>query len=331
MSNASTIKISKPLKRFALVLKDLKKAPGVQLLRSKPALLIIQTFVNWQRDDCFEMGAALSYYALFSLFPTVLVAMSVFGAFLGPTTRASDQILFFAQSSLPPAAFSLVESTLVNLNRNSLEAGIISFLILCFTASGVFGALTRSMNRIWNVDQDCEDQRGVRSAAKTFMRNRFLGFLLVCSTSVMIFVSLVSNIVIKVIIDAVDNLKSFVWFIQIDDLLILKTLQVSTSYFLIACVIMSMFKILPSTRIYWGDVLLGGLATTGLFMLLQHLASNSIIQVGEQFLSYGVVGSVMILMLWIFLSCQVFFLGCEMTYVYTHLFGSRSGGDPCSD
>ncbi len=320
-----TIKAVKPLRRFELVLKDLKKAPGMQFLKSKPAVLIIQTFVKWQRDDCLEMGAALSYYALFSLFPIVLVGLSVFGAFAVPAGQASEQILSFARSSLPPEAFSLVENTLLTLNRNSLEAGIISFLILCFTASGVFGALTRSLNKIWQVDQDKKRQSGVKSAAKTFVRNRFLAFVLVFSTSALIFVSLVSNIVIKVIIDVVENLESFVGFIQIDDLLILRTLQVSTSYILIAVVIMLLFKLLPSTRIFWGDVWLGGLATTALFMMLQHLASNSIIRVGEQFLSYGAVGSVMILMLWIFLSCQVFFLGCEMTYVYTYLFGSRSG------
>ena len=305
--------------------KNLKRTPGIQLLRSRPAVLIIQTVVKWQRDDCLEMGAALSYYALFSLFPIVLVGLSVFGAFLGPTSQASDQILFFAQSSLPPEAFSLIENTLLNLNRNSLGAGIISFLILCFTASGVFGALTKSMNKIWQVDQELKNRKGVKSAAKTFMRNRFLAFVLVFSTSLLIFISLVSNIVIKVIIDIVDDLESVVSFVEVDNLLILRTLQVSTSYLLISCVIMLLFKLLPSTHVFWGDVWLGGLMTTGLFMLLQHLASNSIIRVGEQFLSYGAVGSVMILMLWIFLSCQVFFLGCEMTYVYAHLCGSRSG------
>ncbi|NER80270.1 MAG: YihY/virulence factor BrkB family protein [Leptolyngbya sp. SIO1D8] len=321
-----TIRTNSPLRLFALVFKDLKKAPGVQLLRSKPALLVIQTVLKWQRDDCLEMGAALSYYALFSLFPTVLVGLSVFGAFLGPTSQAADQILQFARSSLPPEAFKLIENTLLTLNRNSLEAGIISFLLLCFTASGVFGALTRSMNKIWQVNQGDKSQKGVKSAAKTFMRNRFLAFMLVFSTSALIFVSLVSNIVIKIIIDVVGNLRSAVGFIHIDDLLVLRTLQISTSYLLISCVIMLLFRLLPSTRICWGDVWLGGLTTTGLFMLLQHLASNSIIRVGEHFLSYGAVGSVMILMLWIFLSCQVFFLGCEMTYVYAHLFGSRSGG-----
>lgn len=316
---------SKPLKRFELVLKSLHKVPGIQLLRSKPVVLVIQTALKWQRDDCLEMGAALSYYALFSLFPTVLIVLSIVGAFIGPESGAAEQILLFARNSLPPEAYSLVDNTLSQLNRNSLEAGIISFLILCFTASGVFGALTRSMNKIWQVDLEKKHQTGVKSAAKNFMRNRFFAFMLVFSTSALIFMSLISKIIIEVIIEVVQNLESVLGILQIDDLLILKALQTSTSYLGISAIIMLLFRILPNTRICWGDVFLGSLATSGLFMLLQHLASNSIIRFGEQFLSYGAVGSVMILLLWIFLSCQVFFLGCELTYVYTYLFGSRSG------
>lgn len=319
------IKTSKSLRHFELVLKSLHKVPGIQLLRSRPVVLVIQTALKWQRDDCLEMGAALSYYALFSLFPTVLIVLSIVGAFIGPESGAAEQILLFARNSLPPEAYSLVDNTLSQLNRNSLEAGIISFLILCFTASGVFGALTRSMNKIWQVDLEKTHQTGVKSAAKTFMRNRFLAFMLVFSTSALIFMSLVANIVIEIIIEVVQDLENAVGLFQIDDLLVLKALQTGTSYLGISVIIMLLFRVLPNTRICWGDVFWGGLATSGLFMLLQHLASNSIIRFGEQFLAYGAVGSVMILLLWIFLSCQVFFLGCELTYVYTHLFGSRSG------
>lgn len=325
LESMGIIKTSKPLRRCVLVFKNLDKVPGVQLLRSRPAVLVIQTALKWQRDDCLEMGAALSYYALFSLFPTVLIVLSIVGAFIGPESGASEQILLFARNSLPPEAYSVVDNTLSQLNRNSLEAGIISFLILCFTASGVFGALTRSMNKIWQVDQEQKHRTGVKSAAKKFMRNRFLAFVLVFSTSALIFLSLISKILIDVIIQIVDNLENAVGLFQIDDLLMLEALQTSTSYLGISAIIMVLFKVLPNTRIFWRDVWLGGLATSGLFMLLQHLASNSIIRVGEQFLSYGAVGSVMILLLWIFFSCQVFFLGCELTYAYTHLFGSRSG------
>lgn len=329
LESMGIIRTSNPFRRFGVVIKNFDKLPGAQFLRTRPAVLIVQTALKWQRDDCLEMGAALSYYALFSLFPTVLIVLSIVGAFIGPESGASEQILLFARNSLPPEAYSLVDNTLSQLNRNSLEAGIISFLILCFTASGVFGALTRSMNKIWQVDQERKHETGVKFAAKKFVRNRFLAFMLVFSTSALIFLSLISKIIIEIIIEVVENLENAVGLFQIDDLLVLKTLQTGASYLGISAIIMLLFKVLPNTRICWRDVYLGGLATSGLFMLLQHLASNSIIRVGEQFLSYGAVGSVMILLLWIFLSCQVIFLGCELTYVYTYLFGSRSGAYPC--
>lgn len=303
----------------------LRNIPGIRLLRSRPVVLVVQAVLKWQRDECWEMGAALAYYALFSLFPIFLVILSLFGALLGPKTEIYHQIMLFAVNSLPPEAFNLVNDTLVHLNRNSVGAGIVSFLLLCFTASGVFGALTRSMNKIWRAYEGEGDRSGVRKALMKFLRNRLFGFLLVLSSGALILVSLISNIVIQIVLDVIENLSSAVSFVQIDDLLLLRTLQISTTYIILAGVIMSLYKVLPSVQIDWQDVWLGGLVTTGLLMLLQYLVSNSIITLGGHFRSYGVVGSVMILMLWIFLTCQIFFLGSEVTYVYAHLFGSRSG------
>ncbi|MEB3266969.1 MAG: YihY/virulence factor BrkB family protein [Leptolyngbya sp.] len=309
-------------------MKHLKNVPGVRLLKSKPIVLVAQTLMKWQRDDCFEMGAALSYYALFSLFPIFLVILSVFGALTGPTSEVYDQILLFARSGLPPEAYKLVTNTLLHLNRNSVGAGIVSFFLLWFTASGVFGALTRAMNKIWRVNLPEETDTNFRTAVGTFLRNRILAFLLVFSSAAMMLVSLISNIVIKIILDVLNNLNDAVGFMEINDLLLLRTLQIIFTYFILSTVVMILFKVLPSTPIAWKDVWLGGLTTTGLFMLLQHLVSNSIIQLGEQFRSYGVLGSVMILMLWLFLTCQVFLLGTEMTYVYAYMFGSRCGLTP---
>lgn len=307
------------------MLKKLKKAPGIQLLKSKPVVLVVQTVVKWQRDECWEIGAALSYYALFSLFPIFLVMLSVFGAFIGPTSQVHDQVLQFSQGSLPPEAHTLVESTLTHLNRNSVSAGIVSFLLVFFTASSVFGALTRAMNKIWHVHLAETHGSGMQSAVATFLRNRILAFLLVFSSAALMVVSLLSKIVIEVVLDLLLNLGNVIRFIQLDDLLLLRTLQGLATYLILSAVLMVLFKVLPKTRIAWRDVWLGGVVSTGLFMLLQHLVSNSIIQMGGQFRSYGVIGSVMILMLWIFLTFQILLLGSEMTYVYAHLSGSRSG------
>lgn len=85
--------------------------------RARVIQLLIRTFLKWQQDKCLAMGAALSYYTLFSLFPLILVILSIFGFVIGPNTYAYDQILFFARSNLPSEAYSIVESTLIRSTR----------------------------------------------------------------------------------------------------------------------------------------------------------------------------------------------------------------------
>jgi membrane protein len=80
---------------------------------------------------------------------------------------------------------------------------------------------------------------------------------------------------------------------------------------------------LPSIHVAWGDVWISALFVALLLVGLQQLVSNSVISIGSHFLSYGVIGAVMILLLWIFLTCQIFLFGCVFSYVYAHLFGSR--------
>jgi membrane protein len=121
----------------------------------------------------------------------------------------------------------------------------------------------------------------------------------------------------------VNDLSQSTDLIQIDTLWLLNRLEKSTIFVLLSLAMMVLFKILPSTLVAWGDVWLGALISVNLFLLLQYLVSNSIFQIGNQFLSYGVFGSMMVLLLWIYLTCQLFFLGSEFTYVYAHLFGSR--------
>jgi len=98
---------------------------------------------------------------------------------------------------------------------------------------------------------------------------------------------------------------------------------VDSSVFVLALAICVLFKVMPTIPLAWRDVWLGALLTATLLVGLRELTSSSVVSLGGQFSSYGVVGSVMILMLWIFLTCQIFFFGCEFSYVYTHLFGSR--------
>ena len=299
-----------------------------QVLPSRGAQLFIQTGLKWQKDKCLEMGAALSYYALFSLFPIALVIAGVLGFFLGPDTNAAQKILTFTQDSLPPEAFGIVQDTLLRLNRQSVGAGIVGFGVSFFAASSVFAALDRSVDRIWKAEEpDTDETMTLKANAIALLGKRLIAFGLVISTSLLLFLSLLSNIAIRVVIDVIDNMDRTLAFVQVDSLLIAKVLQVGSSFLLVALAVLLLFRFLPSTPTPWKDLWPGTLFTTVLLLGLQQSVSRNIIHIGGQYQSYGAIGGVMILMLWIYLTCQIFFFGCVMSYVYAHLFGSRRNHD----
>lgn len=150
-----------------------------------------------------------------------------------------------------------------------------------------------------------------------------MAFLLVLSSTALILISLLSDIALKIILKLLKDVEQIVSWFQVDEAFLWNSLQFGITFLLLTSVVMILFKTLPSTVIKWGDIWLGALITVSLFSLLQGLVSSGVIRIGEQFRAYGVIGGVMVLLLWIYLTCQIFFLGCEFTYVYTHLFGSR--------
>lgn len=308
-------------------------------MRSAWVKLLGHTLLKWQRDECLEMGAALAYYGLFSLFPIILVILSIVGFVIGPNTVAYNQILLFAQEALPADAFRVVQDTLLQLHNGSTQASIIGFGILLFTASGFFGALSRAFDKIWHVKPHAEAGGSVTAIALNFLWKRVFAFLMVIGSAGLIFVSLASNIAIDTLFKLLGDFSERMDLLTLNQLNLLPWFQAGLSFLALALVVMVLFNVLPSTRVAWGDVWLGSLLTALLWVMLQQLISNSVISLGSRFRSYGVVGGVMVLMLWIYLTSQIFFLGGEFTYVYAHMFGSRRHGklgrvrsqDPNSD
>jgi membrane protein len=294
-----------------------------QILPSKPVQLLIQTGLKWDRDNVPGMAAALSYYALFSLFPLLLVLLSIVGVLMGPNTEVFITIQDTIERFLPAEAHDLIRDTLIALHQNSVGAGLVGFVLLLFMASTIFVILKRYVNQIWQSPSRVTEAGSPVKMVLFFIANKISGFLLVFGTALLLFASLVSNIIIKIILKLVNEFQELLPFVQIDELQLSRGLQVSSSLFIIAIAMCILFKILPTIRLSWNDVWLGALITASALVGLQQLVSNSVISIGSRFLSYGVIGSVMVLMLWIFLACQIFFLGCEFSYVYAHLFGSR--------
>ncbi|MFM7438809.1 MAG: YihY/virulence factor BrkB family protein, partial [Snowella sp.] len=189
-------------------------------------------------------------------------------------------------------------------------------------ASKIFEALNRSVDKIWGIHSNIETEKKLKHKALDFLKDKILAFFLVLGTVLVLLISMLSNVAIKVILEVINQFKNFVIGIEIDDLLLIKSLQLGISFLLILSVIMGLFKILPSRRVYWQDIGVGAFLTVSLLMLLQSLVSNGFIQIGEQFRAYGVIGNVMVLLLWIYLVFQIFFLGCEFSVVYSQLLGS---------
>jgi membrane protein len=287
--------------------------------------LVAGTVLKWQQDDCLEMGAALAYYALFSMFPMILVSLSIVGFLIGPSTDAYNAVLNFAQETLPPDAFPIVQTTLIQFHTGSTSASIVGFGILLFTASGFFGALSRSFDKIWHTKPQHHRFDGMGEVAFIFLWRRFLAFLLVIGATGLIFLSLLSNIAIDAVTKILEGVHQWVTVVGLDQVQLLAWLRLGVSFVTLTLVVMVLYKTLPSTRVAWWDVWLGAFLTAVLWLILQQLISNSVISLGSQFRSYGVISGVMVLMLWIYLTSQIFFLGGEFTYVYAHMFGSRRG------
>ncbi len=292
------------------------------VIPSKPVQLLVQTGLKWDRDNVPGMAAALSYYALFSLFPLLLVLLSIFGVLIGPNTEAFLAIQEVIERFLPTEVHALVKETIIALNQNSVGAGLVGFVLLLFMASTIFVILKRYVNQIWQAPSRVTEAGSPIKMVLFFVANKLSGFLLVFGTALLLFASLISNIIIKIILRLVSEFQVLLPLVKVDELQLGRGLQISSSLFILAVAICVLFKILPTIRLRWNDVWLGGIITASALVGLQQLVSSSVISIGVRFLSYGVVGSVMILMMWIFLACQIFFFGCEFSYVYAHLFGS---------
>jgi membrane protein len=293
------------------------------ILPSKPAQLLLQTGMKWDRDNCPGMAAALSYHALFSLFPILLVILSIISSLIGGNTEAFEHIKEAIERYLPPEVHGLIKETVVALNENSIGAGIIGFGLLLWTGSTVFAVLRNSVNKIWRSHDPASEPQSIWMMVFSFITNQLLAFLLVFGIALLLLSSLISKIAIDTILKLVATFEETFAFIHIDELLLSRGLQTSSSFLILSLAACILFKILPSVYVSWGDVWLGALLTALSLVVLQQLVSNSVISIGSNFLAYGVIGSVMILLLWIYLTCEIFFIGCEFSYVYARLFGSR--------
>ncbi len=225
----------------------------MRILPSRPIQLVIRTGLKWDRDNCPGMAAALSYYALFSLFPLLLVILSIVGTLIGPETDAFRYIQKLIVRDLPPTVHDMVVGTIIALNQNSVGAGIVGFGLLFFAASKLFTVLRQSVNIIWESPARLSEAGSIPKMVLFFILNKLVAYLLVLATALLLLASFLANLVIRAVVELVNHFQESVPLIQqVDELLLTRGLQVSTSVFILSVTLCVLFKLRSGGTSGWG-------------------------------------------------------------------------------
>lgn len=288
-------------------------------LRQDMIPLLRETWGGFQDDEAGQLGAALSYYTMFSLFPLVLLLTAILGYVLRTEDTQQDILRVVGQNISPQLRESL-EAAMEGLANNAGAATAVGLVTLLMGASGIFQQLNLSFNKIWKVAKPVPGQ-GVITVVRTTITKRLEAFLMVLAVGVLLIISLVLTGVSQAVLQGAGTWLGFgpdSWVMQglgvAAGLLI--TLGLNTLIFAL------LFRYLPDVNPAWGDVWLGALLTAVIWEVAKRLLA---IYIGRSAYAsaYGAVGTVLVLMAWIFFSSQVLFLGAEFTCAYAHRLGSR--------
>jgi membrane protein len=271
--------------------------------------VVKETASDWQDDKAATLAAALAYYTLLSIAPLIVLAVAVIGLAFGEDA-ARGQISEQIGGLVGAQAGEAIEA--IARNASAPEAGVIStvigIVVLLFGASGVFGELQTSLNTIWEVEP--KPGRGI----KGLIKDRFFSFTMVLGVAFLLLVSMILNA-------AIASLGRFLEGALPGGEALWSVLNVVISLGVVTLLFALIYKVIPDAKIQWRDVWIGAFVTALLFSIGKLLVG---LYLGKSTFvsSYGAAGSVVALVVWVYYSSQIVFLGAELTQVYARRFGS---------
>jgi len=286
----------------------------MQLKKLKPVFLqllhVMRCAVSeWFDDRCGSKGAALAFYTLFSMAPIMVLVLAVAGFFYG--ADAAQGQLFGQLRGLMgekgAAALQLVVAGAKN-HGTGLKATLIAGVLLLVGATTVFSELKDSLDDIWEVPKP------TGSNWWDLIRTRLLSFGLILVLAFLLMVSLVVSAALTV-------MENYVGGLWKEATVILGWIAWLISFLVIAVLFGVIYKLLPRLKLAWRDVVIGALGTAALFELGKFLIGLYIGNSGVAD-SFGAAGSTIALLLWVYYSAQIFFLGAEFARQYAVQMGS---------
>ncbi|MES2348215.1 MAG: YihY/virulence factor BrkB family protein [Pseudomonadota bacterium] len=279
-------------------------------MQNKSIISVLSCTVSeWFEHRASSMGAALAFYTLFSLAPILVLVLAIAGWFYGP--QAAQGQLFAELRGLVGAqgaeAIQLVLAGARNKEEGRL-ATMIAGALLLFGATSVFAELKASLDAIWQVPPL------TRGTAWDVIRTRLLSFGMILVLAFLLMVSLV--------VSALLTLLEQFWGSHWGDAgMVLSALNYVIGFVVISALFGAIFKLLPRIKLSWHDVTIGAMGTAALFSLGKYLIGAYIGNSGVTS-SFGAAGSMIALLLWVYYSAQIFFLGAEFARQYALQLGS---------
>lgn len=279
--------------------------------------MLKDTVLGFINDEALSRGAAIAFYTVTSIAPVLLIVIAIAGLAFG-RDAAQNAITEQLSGLMGQQTAEVLQTAVASAASKSsgVVATIIGIIILMVTASGVFGEMQTALNVIWKAKPEgTTASRLIRARAASLGLVAALGFLLMVS------------LVVSTVLTAFGNyLDSILPFGQV----ILTVLNVVVSLVLISFLFAAIYKVLPDRDLEWGDVVVGAIVTAVLFTIGKSLISWYI---GSSAVasSFGAAGALIVLLLWVYYSAQIFLLGAEFTKVYANTHGSKQDAPVSED
>jgi membrane protein len=287
---------------------------SIAVLSRDVASIVKEAGTRWVDDACYRLGASLAFYAVFSIFPLALLAVTVVGFLLGDDASVRHKVVVWFAKASTPQFQSLLDQTLESMQTHRSERGIgavVGIVTLLLGASGVFSELQTTLNTIWRVP--APPSRGFWAAVLQEVKDKALSFAVVGAAAVALLASLATGTALAAIGAETSRVVggNYLW----------RMLDLAGSLVLLTMCIAAMFRMIPQATVKWRDVLGGALVTALLFVALRSLLAWYLASLGS-YAAYGAVGAVLGLLMWIYVASLILFFGAELTRVYAERFGS---------
>ncbi len=255
----------------------------------------------WLERNAFSYAGSLAFYTLFSLAPTIIIAVTVIGVVMGEEA-AQGQIVAQLQGTLGMDAAVAIQEAVAQSRIE--ESGVLPTLLgvgaLVIGATTVFAQMQFSLNTIWGVTA-----KPTSNSALLFIKNRLLSLTVVLSIGFILLVSLVMGVVVRGMLQAADNLVPYAS-------LLTTSVESLISLGVVTLLFATIFKVLPDVVLRWQDVLIGAVVTAVLFTI-----GRSVIAIYLAYTAtastYGAAGAVVMILLWVYYSSLILLFGAAFT------------------